>query len=274
MQEFIELTRSRTTKSMQDAIAYGRRHLLPFLAPAPASKRESLPDQASEKEEREEREQQSAIRNKVGRAMGLLACGPGGWAYEDLYHLSRWHTLRATFRSCALQIHSLPPQPILHVALSAGLSSLKLPACYADDAGASPAPAHLGGRAFGDERKNLLHISGLSTTSVTSPPSFPPAAGLASQDVTTSSLVAPANQSTSGSNQNKNSKSEAAYPHQYKNENCPVCDSDGLGVLAKEVPWSHHANSTLVCYITGKIMDENNPPMALPNGCVYSRTVS
>jgi macrophage erythroblast attacher len=55
------------------------------------------------------------------------------------------------------------------------------------------------------------------------------------------------------------------------NADCPVCDSQGLGILAKEVPWSHHVNSTIVCVLTGKIMDEDNPPMAFPNGYVYSR---
>lgn len=55
------------------------------------------------------------------------------------------------------------------------------------------------------------------------------------------------------------------------NADCPVCDARGLGVLAKEVPWSHHVNSTIVCVISGKIMDEDNPPMVLPNGYVYSR---
>lgn len=47
----------------------------------------------------------------------------------------------------------------------------------------------------------------------------------------------------------------------------------GLGRLAEEVPFSHHANSTIVCRITGKIMDEDNMPMAFPNGNVYSLEV-
>lgn len=44
-------------------------------------------------------------------------------------------------------------------------------------------------------------------------------------------------------------------------------------MLAQEVPSSHHVNSTIVCQISGKIMDEDNPPMAFPNGYVYSREV-
>jgi macrophage erythroblast attacher len=68
--------------------------------------------------------------------------------------------------------------------------------------------------------------------------------------------------------------------HATKNVDCPVCDfggdggGGGLGTLAQEVPFSHHANSTIVCYITGKIMDADNMPLAFPDtGYVYSREV-
>ncbi|KAJ6588773.1 CTLH/CRA C-terminal to lish motif domain-containing protein [Mycena capillaripes] len=73
-------------------------------------------------------------------------------------------------------------------------------------------------------------------------------------------------------------KLPACYVHPTKNVDCPVCDgeagsgSQGLGKLAEEVPFSHHANSTIVCYITGKIMDADNMPLAFPDtGYVYSR---
>ena len=56
-----------------------------------------------------------------------------------------------------------------------------------------------------------------------------------------------------------------------RNPDCPICDTNGLGTLAKEVPWSHHGNSTIVCSLSGAIMDADNPPMAFPNGYVYSR---
>lgn len=59
-----------------------------------------------------------------------------------------------------------------------------------------------------------------------------------------------------------------------KNQDCPVCDSAGLGVLAHYVPRSQHINSTLVCHMSGEIIDDNNPPMAFRNGYVYSRRVS
>lgn len=35
---------------------------------------------------------------------------------------------------------------------------------------------------------------------------------------------------------------------------CPICSSP-LGQLAPEVPYSHHVNSTIVCGITGKVVE-------------------
>ncbi|CAB3988064.1 macrophage erythroblast attacher-like [Paramuricea clavata] len=49
---------------------------------------------------------------------------------------------------------------------------------------------------------------------------------------------------------------------------CPVC-SKQLSELATTLPYSHCAQSRLVCPISGEVMNENNPPMVLPNGYVY-----
>lgn len=51
--------------------------------------------------------------------------------------------------------------------------------------------------------------------------------------------------------------------------NCPTCVEPYLS-LAQSLPRSRHENSVLVCRISGEIMDENNPPMAMPQGNVYS----
>ncbi|SPO24040.1 uncharacterized protein UTRI_03416_B [Ustilago trichophora] len=214
LQEFVELTRTRTADSIKEAIAYARRHLLPLVTAAPtsgsATSKPSTTTAASttatttDKESEYDRLAAEAIRREVSRAMGLLACGPHSWPYADLYSLNRWSMLRDSFRACALQIHSLPPQPILHIALSAGLSSLKLPQCYSSS---SPHPT--------------LH-----------------------------------------------DRVGGGGP----NVDCPICDAEGLGKLAKEVPWSHHQNSTLVCSHSGRIMDENDPPLALGNGRVYAQS--
>ena len=67
-------------------------------------------------------------------------------------------------------------------------------------------------------------------------------------------------------------KLSACYDPGTQNRDCPVCDAS-FRELAKEVPFSHHVNSTIVCRLSGRIMDENNPPMCFPNGYVYSREV-
>lgn len=69
------------------------------------------------------------------------------------------------------------------------------------------------------------------------------------------------------------SSQEKSEPADDWSQDCPVCQSDGLGVLAKRVPRRHNANSMLICRITGKIMDDKNPPLCLPNGRVYSQEV-
>ncbi|KAL0578139.1 GID complex subunit containing RING finger motif [Marasmius crinis-equi] len=69
-------------------------------------------------------------------------------------------------------------------------------------------------------------------------------------------------------------KLSACFDQSTKKVDCPVCDMEsssgsqglGLGKLAEDVPLSHHANSTIVCQITGRIMDEDNMPMSFPNG--------
>jgi len=54
------------------------------------------------------------------------------------------------------------------------------------------------------------------------------------------------------------------------NLNCPVCVPP-YSEIAANLPFSHHENSSIVCRVTGALLDENNPPMILPNGHVYSQ---
>ncbi|GJE85210.1 CTLH/CRA C-terminal to LisH motif domain-containing protein [Phanerochaete sordida] len=162
LQEFIELARDR---KLMDAIVYQKKHLVQW------------------------QETHSA---QIQHASGLLAYAPGTTCspYKRLYDLGRWETLVRSFRLAIYNLSTLPTEPLLHLAMYAGLASLKLPACY---------------------------------------------------------------------------------DHETKNVDCPVCDPD-LGLLATEVPFSHHFNSTIVCRLTGKIMNENNSPLAFPkNGHVYSK---
>lgn len=50
----------------------------------------------------------------------------------------------------------------------------------------------------------------------------------------------------------------------------PLCQ-EAFRKLASPLPFSKHIHSKLVCYITKELMDEDNPPLVLPNGYVYSK---
>ncbi|KAJ1551384.1 GID complex subunit containing RING finger motif, partial [Cladochytrium tenue] len=56
----------------------------------------------------------------------------------------------------------------------------------------------------------------------------------------------------------------------HRNSDCPVCRADLFGRLADRLPNSHHLHSCIVCRVSGKIMNADNPPMVLPNGYAYS----
>ena len=53
----------------------------------------------------------------------------------------------------------------------------------------------------------------------------------------------------------------------------PVHNS-AVVVYNRPLPYAHCAQSRLVCPMSGHIMNENNPPMVLPNGYVYGENVS
>lgn len=56
-------------------------------------------------------------------------------------------------------------------------------------------------------------------------------------------------------------------------ENCTKEDplsQESFRNLASDLPFSKHIHSKLVCYISKELMDEDNPPLVLPNGYVYS----
>jgi macrophage erythroblast attacher len=58
-----------------------------------------------------------------------------------------------------------------------------------------------------------------------------------------------------------------------KNQNCPVCHPS-FNVIARPLPYAYCSNSKLICACSGDPMNENNLPMMLPNGYVYSFNVS
>jgi macrophage erythroblast attacher len=102
LQQYIELVRaSKTTEAREHAYTHLSPHTL------------SRPD-------------------PVMHAAGLLAQPPDTSAepYKTLFSASRWPYLSELFIETHHTLLLLPVQPLLHVALSAGLSSLKTPACH------------------------------------------------------------------------------------------------------------------------------------------------
>ena len=70
---------------------------------------------------------------EVIQAAGLLSFrpdSPGCAAYGDLFSHDRWTMLADLFTTTYNELLALPPVPLLHVALSSGLSALKTPACH------------------------------------------------------------------------------------------------------------------------------------------------
>lgn len=63
-------------------------------------------------------------------------------------------------------------------------------------------------------------------------------------------------------------KTQQCTESKQRNINCPCCCE--FADYSKNLPISRHENSLLVCRLSGKIMDGDNPPMILPNGQVYS----
>ncbi|XP_068708537.1 E3 ubiquitin-protein transferase MAEA-like isoform X2 [Montipora foliosa] len=63
-------------------------------------------------------------------------------------------------------------------------------------------------------------------------------------------------------------KTPHCYQEGHKSSECPVC-SHPLNILGRSLPFAHCAQSRLVCPISGHVMNENNPPLVLPNGYVY-----
>eukprot|EP00731_Ephydatia_muelleri_P020393 Em0013g120a len=63
-------------------------------------------------------------------------------------------------------------------------------------------------------------------------------------------------------------KTPQCYKPEEFNPQCPVC-AKPFNELAHLLPFAHCSQSYLICTISGKPMNEHNPPMVLPNGYVY-----
>ncbi|KAG9768961.1 protein FYV10, partial [Aureobasidium melanogenum] len=121
LQQYIELVRAGTTAKKLEARIHAQQYLTPHAS--------SRPD-------------------AIMQAAGLLAQDPNDTSaqaepYRSLFAPSRWHHLSNLFVETHHTLLSLPVHPLLHVALSAGLSALKTPACHsAYNPASSSTPGH------------------------------------------------------------------------------------------------------------------------------------
>lgn len=144
---------------------------------------------------------------------------------QDLYSPSRWAHLTQLFRTTFLTLHSLPSLPLLHMSLQVGLASLKTPTCCPLPPNSQP----------NQEENAIARSGGTLTISPTgqlilTKPSLP----LAPSPSVPTPLPPPTSTAASTS--------------------CPLCTSP-LRVLVPSVPYSHHTNSTIVCSLTGKVVE-------------------
>jgi macrophage erythroblast attacher len=122
-QQYVELVRTQTTEKLVEAITHAKKYLIPY--------KDTYP-------------------REVHQAAGLLAFPPdridkenspsNGWSagvlqslsypYKSLYSPTRWSELADLFVRTHNNLLALPSSPLLHIALSSGLSALKTPACH------------------------------------------------------------------------------------------------------------------------------------------------
>ncbi|KAJ5984536.1 hypothetical protein N7481_006635 [Penicillium waksmanii] len=105
LQQYIELVRSRDQTKKIEAIAHAKRYLVT---------------------------NQDTQNKEIMRAAGMLVITPDTRAepYKTLFSTDRWKFLSDLFIKTHHELLSLPSQPLLHIALSAGLSALKTPLCH------------------------------------------------------------------------------------------------------------------------------------------------
>ncbi|KAJ5765587.1 hypothetical protein N7520_005146 [Penicillium odoratum] len=105
LQQYIEMVRTQDRSKKLEAILHARKYL--------------TLNHASQNSE-------------VMRAAGLLVFNQDTRAepYKTLFSQNRWKFLADLFVETHHELLSLPSQPLLHIALSAGLSALKTPLCH------------------------------------------------------------------------------------------------------------------------------------------------
>ncbi|KPV76330.1 uncharacterized protein RHOBADRAFT_52353 [Rhodotorula graminis WP1] len=251
LQAYIELCRSR---DLVKAIAYARKHLSHAAAAdleSPAANGDTAADGAAAGPGGASGTEGgagavSSYMGELQQVLALLAYGPDTTCrpYQELYAPSRWSSLRSLFRTTFLSLHSLPSIPLLHMSLQAGIASLKTPICVPLPAGTPTAPPS----AYPVGARPLRTMITPQGEIVLEAPTPVPAARI--------SLIP--STSTSPSPAPVPAPPGAPVPvHTLEgtpSAQCPLCSS-ALRALGNEVPYSHHVNSTIVCPLTGRVVE-------------------
>lgn len=229
-QQYIELVRAaRSERRLAlEAIAHAKKYLLPF---------------------------KDAHASHMKQAGGLLAFPPDATlppAYAALYDPARWNMLADLFTRTHHDLLALPPIPLLHVSLSAGLSALKTPACHS----AQPPPVPLaasvkstGASTVGARPAGAAAESSSGATTGAAASTGPQAAGGISSATT----------GAAAGTSSENVTQAQAPPADATLVTCPICSTE-LNELARSVQYAHHSKS----HVDGDLV-------LLPSGRVYGR---
>ncbi|EAQ91278.1 hypothetical protein CHGG_03213 [Chaetomium globosum CBS 148.51] len=183
-QQYIEMMRTDSPAKMAEAIHHARKYITPFTETYPV---------------------------EISSIAGLLAYRPGTISepYASLYSASRWQKLADTFVEAHLKLLGLPMTPLLHIALSSGLSALKTPACHSTQ----------------------LQVP-------TQPEESQPVNGAGDGAATATAAAASSTTSTAIPHHHHGTASLTTRV-------CPICSTE-LNALARSVRYAHHGKSRLL----------------------------
>jgi macrophage erythroblast attacher len=179
----------------------------------------------------------------------------------------RWALLASKFKDTHARVNGLFATSSLEIHLKAGFQALKSPHCtqhIAEDrrrrAASSGGDVKQSGSGAMDVDDDAHDVSAHPGT-----PEFDP---FALSPASTAPLHTHTH--TQGGSEREAALALLPAPDAIHGRQCPCCTEPFSELFAHLQP-SARSHSRLICGITGVVMDERNPPLALPNGQVYSK---
>jgi macrophage erythroblast attacher len=174
-------------------------------------------------------------------------------AMQEMYSYARWEHLSRLFVNTHHALYSLPARPLLHIALSAGLSSLKTPACHASSRSSSSGNNNNNNHSnsSSNNSNNSSNITASLSSSISSPSSSAPHF---TDNATLAAMTGGAAAAAAGMALASVSAAGGGTASL-----CPICSPE-LNDLARNVPYAHHTKSHV-----------EHDAVVLPNGHIYGR---